>query len=402
MTSGGKGPSAIRVAEFGGSVSGGFAGRLLRLMGADVIQIEMVSGTEGVPNDRFGADPGPGGMAGVRSAYLAEGKRRIDVDVAHPDGRAVLAKVAAWADCAIVFSDDTRPVVPRELEIDAGPGVIVLLSPWGGHSRRQGQQAMSTTLFAMSGESSMLPGGLGYDLFPEGPPLVPRGKIAEKDGGVIAALTCLAACYRGDRVQRDRVVIEVALREAEVSLNRWLLSHYTRSGWVEDRSTRAYAYAGLTRCADGYVMFQPTTDAHWTGLVAMMDNPSWALGEQFSTYEGRAANGSQISEELQRWAAGKDKAALVDLGLRHGVPVGAFRGPAELLACEQLAARHFLHPYGTGQIPMFAAPQPAAAGVEDPRDDCAGALQQIGFSYAEARHLIDSAAVRLPLPSAKH
>lgn len=387
--------TGMRAVQLGAGVAGAFGARLLRLMGADVVQIEAVPSGQSDAGSVVRENQPVAKLARTRSDYLAEGKRSICISYGSKGGHQILERAAAWADCVMISDDHTQPSIPAEFAARSGPGpnVIVVVSPWRRESPREKHKASSAALFAVSGEASLLPGGLGYELFPEAPPLIPRGRIVEYDAGVIAALTCLAASYKKMGEDSERVVLEVTIREAEVSLNRWLISHYLRSSWIEDRSTRAYAYAGLTPCADGYVMFQPTTDAHWAGLVAMLGNPTWALKPDLATYEGRAHHGAEITRELQSWARRLDKATLVRLGLEHGVPVGAFREPREVLGCEQLQARAFFRDYAAGKLPTFAAPVPAACAEDSGYDVGPALLYELGFQEDEVDWLLRSGSL---------
>jgi crotonobetainyl-CoA:carnitine CoA-transferase CaiB-like acyl-CoA transferase len=195
----------------------------------------------------------------------------------------------------------------------------------------------------MGGELSMLPGGLGHTMFPDAPPLLPPGAVAEFDGGVIGALVSLAGLYHSECRGAD--VIDVSSTEACVSLNRWLVSHYDESGWIETRATRSYPYAGMFECADGYVMLQPSTDAQWANLVEMMGSPEWATRPEYRTRAARNEAGKAISTELRRWVMTRTKNDILHGGLKFGIPAAPFRDAAEVASCTQYASRGFFVAY---------------------------------------------------------
>ena len=91
----------IRVLDLSSVVMGPFATQILGDLGADVITVES---RDGDINRVMG--PGPlRGLSGV-SLNLLRNKRNISLDIAHPDGRAALLRVAAGCD---VFVTNLRP-----------------------------------------------------------------------------------------------------------------------------------------------------------------------------------------------------------------------------------------------------------------------------------------------------
>ena len=91
----------IRVLDLSSVVMGPLATQILGDLGADVITVE---NRDGDINRVMGPGPHPG-LSGV-SLNLLRNKRNISLDIAHPDGRAVLLRVAAGCD---VFVTNLRP-----------------------------------------------------------------------------------------------------------------------------------------------------------------------------------------------------------------------------------------------------------------------------------------------------
>ena len=91
----------IRVLDLSSVVMGPLATQILGDLGADVITVE---NRDGDINRIMGAGPYPG-LSGV-SLNLLRNKRNISLDIAHPDGRAALLRVAADCD---VFVTNLRP-----------------------------------------------------------------------------------------------------------------------------------------------------------------------------------------------------------------------------------------------------------------------------------------------------
>ena len=91
----------IRVLDLSSVVMGPLATQILGDLGADVITVET---RDGDINRIMGSGPRPG-LSGV-SLNLLRNKRNISLDIAHPDGRAALLRVAAGCD---VFVTNLRP-----------------------------------------------------------------------------------------------------------------------------------------------------------------------------------------------------------------------------------------------------------------------------------------------------
>ena len=91
----------IRVLDLSSVVMGPLATQILGDLGADVISVE---NRDGDINRIMGPGPYPG-LSGV-SLNLLRNKRNIALDIAHPDGRAALLRVAAGCD---VFVTNLRP-----------------------------------------------------------------------------------------------------------------------------------------------------------------------------------------------------------------------------------------------------------------------------------------------------
>jgi crotonobetainyl-CoA:carnitine CoA-transferase CaiB-like acyl-CoA transferase len=163
---------------------------------------------------------------------------------------------------------------------------------------------------------------------------------------------CTAAALRRGGPAR----LDIAKQECEASLNRWLVTHYIASGWVESRATRSYAFGGLMECQDGFVMLQPTTDGHWEGLKAMMGDPEWARSPEFATQDLRLQAGPALRDRVTAWARGQSKAAVFSSALANNVPAAPFRTIPDVAACPQFAARGFLVGYGPQADPVPGLP----------------------------------------------
>jgi crotonobetainyl-CoA:carnitine CoA-transferase CaiB-like acyl-CoA transferase len=341
-TTGGEPEPLLKVVELGSGYAASFAGLMLARCGAEVVKIESqeVESLREAPTATMGA----GNTSEALFDYLNDGKLSVALRLNDPDDEAILADLWGWAEVIVADQPWLSTELLSTLRTTPGPAVIVAITPFGLAGPYAGRPANDASVFAMAGESSMLPGGLGYQLFPDAPPLIAAGHIAEADAGVIAATICLAGAIAGAQGEMP-TLFDVSVLECETSLNRWLVSHFDATGWIESRATRAYSYAGLLKCRDGYVMMQPTTDAHWNGLVAAMEHPGWADRVEWATQDGRSEDGAEITERLAEWASLKTKSELLEIGLANEVPIAPFLDVPEVVECEQFRFRNYFVPY---------------------------------------------------------
>ncbi len=96
----------IRVLDFGRYIAGPFCGCVLAELGAEVIRVEKVDGSE----DRFTTPVGEGpdgeGLIGAGYLHLNRNKLGIALDPAKPEGRELVRKLVRTADVVVAKSAD--------------------------------------------------------------------------------------------------------------------------------------------------------------------------------------------------------------------------------------------------------------------------------------------------------
>ncbi len=99
----------VRVVDLSDTLAGAFCGRLFSWLGADVVLVERPQqGSEVRWQPPFLDDvPGPE-RSGV-FLYTGCGKKSLTLDIAHPDGRAVLGRLLARADLLIEDRNGPTP-----------------------------------------------------------------------------------------------------------------------------------------------------------------------------------------------------------------------------------------------------------------------------------------------------
>ncbi|HWE99340.1 MAG TPA: CoA transferase [Caulobacteraceae bacterium] len=301
------------------------AGQILGDLGADVVTVEPPAGAKGRRLPPF-VDALPGLENSLTWHALNRNKRGVTLDVAGPDGRAILGDliqqfdiVIEWVDGRSCLEGLARPEGLIVCEIAAfsrtGPKACYLatdavLTAAGGAA-------------AMAGDPDRPPG-----FFPVPQPMM--------EAGAEAAVAALAALSARDRLGGGQTVeVQARIAAAFASMGRLLVG---RSG---DRALqRAPAQAvgrmpvvpGTYACADGWVTI---TVAFGPSFVAMTQRiASWLAEEgalrpelaQVNLMEvaRAAARGDGDPEPIERLVCGlvetckaKSKAEVVEISKRH-------------------------------------------------------------------------------------
>ncbi|HEX5407575.1 MAG TPA: CoA transferase [Pseudonocardiaceae bacterium] len=326
--------AGLRVLEHGTGVAVAYAGRLLRDCGAEVLK---VSPAEGVERSLF--------------AYLDGGKRPVLAD--RPDAE-VLGELLS--SCDVLVTSLTAPewdrlgTTPAAL---AGEHAVVVDVTTFGLSGPYRDWVGEPELMAshLSGQSYGTPNGVA-DLDAT-PPRPSGGLDAELVGGVFAAITALAGRLLAAQDGRSHVG-EVAMVDVLFAFNRLNVAQFTYAGVIPSRSAQGLmlrAPTGFLACADGYVNIHCANDAQWQRLVSVMGDPDWAANDLFATGESRAMFWDALKPLMSTWFAERSKHEVTALLQAQRIVCFPEQTMADLLADEQLLARHWFREI-PGPIPV--------------------------------------------------
>lgn len=283
----------IAVEQYG---AGPFGSMQLADLGAEVIKIE---------------NPAEGGdvSRAVGPHFLGEGdshffqafnrnKRSVTLNLRAPEGRAVLADLAAHADALL---DNLRGDQPARLGVTyealkaANPRIVCAhLSAYG----REGSRA------AWPGYDYLMQAEAGYLSLtgePDGPPARFGLSIVDMMAGVYAALALLAGVVaaRASGVGRD---VDVSLFDTALANQTYLAAWFLNEGRMQGRETRG-AHPSLTpsqlyRTADGWIFIMCNKEKFWPVLCAAIDRPELAEDPRFARFPDRLANRVALTELL--------------------------------------------------------------------------------------------------------
>jgi crotonobetainyl-CoA:carnitine CoA-transferase CaiB-like acyl-CoA transferase len=318
----------VRVLEIGGGIPAAFATRWLTGFGADVVRVEPE--TEALTPDE--------------SVYLLPGKRRTH---ATDDALATLARAAA-----IIVEDGppgalaARGLDPSHLRREHPSLVVVSITPYGQDGPYAPFPATNITAFAMGGIMSLT--GMH-----QREPLVTGGSQALYLGGLDAAGAAITAWF-GALVHGEGDWVDISLQESMAGMLELYGPRGAYEGSVSVRSgNHVRAVWGLYPCADGFAGVC-ALERQVPALFALLGDPE--LDEpHFRDPLERPNHDDALQAKLYDWFGDRTRAELLELGVRHRVPIGAVATPLELLENPSLRERGFFDtvetPAGPARIP---------------------------------------------------
>jgi len=332
----------VRVLDFGRYIAGPFCGMLLADLGAEVIRIEKVDGSE----DRYTVPVGPGaeGEYSVGAMFLQINRNKLGLTLnpMKPEGQEIVRKLVATAD--VVIANLPAPTLKAMgLDYDSlcavKPDIILTtvsaFGSTGPYAERVGFDGVAAAMCGMMHLS-------GY---PEEPmkaytPWVDYGTASAAAFGTMAALLQRQKTGRGQVVEgtllgtalafNDGFLIEQAMIEAD------------RVGTGNRGQTAAPS--DTFRCRDGnwiivQVVGQPLFE-RWARLMG--EEEQWLNDDRFKDDICRGDNGEIVSERMQQWCGERDREEAIAALEAARIPVGHVYKPAETLRDPHVTGAGFI------------------------------------------------------------
>ena len=339
---GAKGPlDGIRVLDLSRILAGPTMTQTLGDFGADIIKVER----PGAGDDTRAWGPpyvtGNDGEPLAESAYYLaanRNKRSIAVDMASPDGAALIRKLARHCD-VVVENFKLGGLKKYGLDYESlsadHPGLVYC----------------SITGFGQTGPNAHRP---GYDLLaqgyggimsltgePDGEPMKVGVGIADVGCGLYGGLGILAALRHRDLTGLGQQ-IDVSLVDTQVS---WLVNegtNYLLSG--QEPKRRGNQHPNIVpyqvfKASDGHVIVAAGNDGQYQRLCRLIGLPELADDARFATNPKRLENREVLIGILAEKIATLKKQELVDGMEANNVPGGAINTVPEVFESEQVKAR---------------------------------------------------------------
>jgi crotonobetainyl-CoA:carnitine CoA-transferase CaiB-like acyl-CoA transferase len=327
----------IRVLDLSVIIFGPATADFLGELGAEVIKVEM---------------PGQGdvtrilGHAGcfwqnVSVAFFPQnhGKYHIGVDMHHPDGQALIRKLAVRSDILVEnFKPGTtegkwglgyrqlRALNPRLIYV-ANTG----FGQWGplaeGRASYDGLAQAVSGLTAISGFEGAVPTKVG-------------NYLGDWFGACLAAMGALAALRRRDRTGEGQFV-EMAQCEGLVRALDWTWLYAGLTGRDRPKTGNrdpVFVPSGIYPCRDGYVALVAGADAEFRGLARAVGDGGLADDPRFGTAASRrvTAHANALDAVIGAWCRERTRGEVEAAARAHG-----FAAAPVMSGRDQHGDRHF-------------------------------------------------------------
>lgn len=330
--------TGLKVVELARVLAGPFACQLLGDLGADVIKVESARGDD----TRYWGPPMVDNADGTEdAAYFHSanrGKRSIVVDLASPDGAAVVRKLIGTAD-VVVENFKVGGLVKYGLDYESlradNPRLIYC----------------SITGFGQDGPYAARPGydfivqGMGgiMDITgePDGEPMKCGMAFADIFTGLHSVIAIQAALAHRERDGKGQH-LDMALLDSQIGVLANQTMNYLASGVSPRRLGNAHPnivpyQAFPTR--DGHVIVTVGNDTQFRHFVTAIGAPELADNTDYANNESRVANRESLVPQLVERTRKHSSKKLISLLESVGVPVGPINTIAEVFADPQVIHR---------------------------------------------------------------
>jgi crotonobetainyl-CoA:carnitine CoA-transferase CaiB-like acyl-CoA transferase len=328
-------------------LSGPYCTMLLGDLGARVIKIEL---PERGDDTRAWGPPFVGG----ESTYFLSvnrNKESVALDFKTTRGRDLLDQLIARAD---VLVENFRPGTLARIGLDypsiadAHPRLVYCSISGFGHTGPRASQPGYDAVMQAEGGLMSITGDAG------GPPFRLGIAIADLAAGLLASNGIALALYARERTGRGQFV-DVAMFDTVVSLltshaSAWLNGEQA-AGRIGNRHPQIAPY-DVFDAADGAFFLAVGNDEQFGRLCRLTGLDALANDDRFATNPARVAHYPQLRDRLAVRLRERARAEWIERLMAAGVPCGAVREVADVLADPQVVARS-----------MIAAVEHASAGM---------------------------------------
>ncbi len=300
-----------RVLDFGWVLAGAVPGMILADMGAEVIKVETRQRMDYMRLGRpiIGDEPDP--EQNPMFHNVNRGKRSITLNTTRPEA-VELARLLA-ARCDVVIENFSPGVMQRlgldydTLRRDNSRLVMASITSNGQTGSLRDLRAYAPSIGALSGLDSTM----GYEPAEgeQGRPLGLKHAFADLCGALHAVYAITSALHQRRRTGLGQY-IDISMLRATVATMGAGLMEYELTGRVphpRGNYDPVMAPYGNYPCLgeDEWVSIAVRTEEEWRGLVKAIDNPDWAVEENFASRYARLGNRGELDERLSEWTRGR-------------------------------------------------------------------------------------------------
>ena len=325
----------VRVLDFGRYIAGPFCAALLGDLGADVIRVEKVDGSE----DRF-ITPVSRNGDGAGFMQLNRNKRGITLNPRTPEGRQILERLIPTADVVIAnLPPDTLATMGLDYESLCKHRSDIILTT----STAFGASGPYATRVGFDGVAQAMSGNLHMTGNADEPTKNYFPYVDFTTASLNAMATLAAIIHRTKNGEGQHVqgcLLASALSIANGTMIEQALLGVNRSGTGNRGQTSAPSDTFQTK--DGWILVQVVGNPLYERWARLMGEDSWLVDSKYSTDESRGLHAVDISSRMQEWTSSRTTTEAVKALEDARIPCGEVLSPQGALDNEQVQSMGFL------------------------------------------------------------
>lgn len=345
--------AGLRVLDFSRVLSGPLGTMFLADLGAHVIKIEDLDGTDTTRHN-------PPYVGGESHYFLSlnRNKESLALDLKHPEGLEIALRLAEQSDVVI---ENFRPGVADKLGI--GYDALSKLNPRIVYSSISGfgQTGPLRNKIAYDIVIQALTGAIAVTGEPDRPPVKMGLPLADELSALFSTIGVLAGLEKRERTGRG-CYLDVSMFDTGVSLLSYMANVYFATGEsaqrLGSRHPTIYPYNAF-QTQDGYIVVAAFTQVFWCkfcGVIGQEGLPSDPRFRSFAERNQYRAELGAIIEPIMRTRTTAQWEQVLEKG---DVPNGPVNSVAEAIEMDQTLARQMVvemnHPVA-GRIRCLGTP----------------------------------------------
>ncbi len=341
----------VRVVELTKVWAGPYAGKLLALLGAEVIKVE----TAAMPEEMRAY----GGTDINHAPFFLSINPEIlsaDLDIKSAAGMAGLRELIARSDVVI---NNLRPGAMERQGLgfaqlqEIKPDIIsVSIKMWGNDGPLGHQTGYAPCFAALAGLASLV----GYR---GGPPLGASMRYGDSTVGAAAAYAAVVALLHRERTGAGQFVDVSAVETLSSLIGDSLLEQSLTGNNLEPDGNNHPDMCphGCYPCCDGaWITVAVANDAEWQGLCDVLDAGRLGTDPRYATMDSRRDHAEALDADLARLTRAHDAEQLAHRLRMAGVPAGKSADSGDVIADQRLWDRElyrFVSDHREGQRPIL-------------------------------------------------
>ncbi|HEX8605668.1 MAG TPA: CaiB/BaiF CoA-transferase family protein [Pseudoduganella sp.] len=357
--------AGLKVLDLSRVLAGPWAGQLLADLGADVVKVERPGSGDDTrawgPPWLSDADGAP---TSESAYYLSanRNKRSVAIDIATPDGQALVRQLAERAD---VVLENFKVGGLAQYGLDyaglktVNPRLIYCsITGFGQDGPYAGRAGYDFLIQGMGGLMSLTGRPDGE---PGAGPMKAGVALTDVMTGLYASNAVLAALAYRERSGEGQH-IDLALLDVQVAVLANQAANYLVGGVAPKRMGNAHPnivpYQEFAT-ADGYMIVAVGNDGQFRKLCDVLGRPEWGTDERYATNPQRVRHRAALVAGIHAVTVTRTTATWVALMEGAGVPCGPINTLDKVFDDPQVRARgmrvEMAHPTG-GSVPLVANP----------------------------------------------